>query len=300
MIEDKAAAAITEKEINETARKFYEAKISNDINEAGHYFSKLYRIATENSCLNRKLRSVLAGWEISEYDAEVFISEYFCKQAKNYDYTKNDNFVAFLLEFIWQSLNKKRKNDSKKPPSISLDEYLTDDDGNINSNALEKLGAENPFEEDETVIKVRSRLPALITCFYKHNKGKQASKTRYDYFRIFNTENIIECINSSGNTKYFNKAETYESTDRDFVRFITNSSYEKLDDLLSFEFKRFSEVLEDYTYEDKEITIPCEGKIISEYCYKSGKSEKRPTKENISQFRKKYENYFKEIWLKEV
>ncbi len=103
-------------------------------------------------------------------------------------------------------------------------------------------------------------------------------------------------IKESQHTRYFNKSEAYESTDKEFVRFIADTSYEKLDDILSMKYRNFSQVLEKYDYEDKEIDVPCDARIISEYFYKSGKSEQRTSASNISQFRKKYEEYFRTAW----
>ena len=51
-------------------------------------------------------------------------------------------------------------------------------------------------------------------------------------------------IYESGNTRFFNKKEAYESTDNDYIRFIADTDYEKLDDLINLRFRRISEVLE--------------------------------------------------------
>lgn len=272
-------SALTEDEINEYAHKYWKAKKSDDKSEIDYYKIILYSICISSSILNKKLKSKLAGFEIYDNDADDEIADYFDYQLKYFNYEKNDNFVAYMMTWLSKYESKKIKKEKER-----------------NEKQDENQGVDNPFINEMKRAEIRSRLPMLILNFYKHNSAKKATKARYEYFRVFNTENIIDFIKDSSNTRYFNESEAYESTDKDFVRFIAFTPYKKLGDIIAAEFKMFSDVLEHYDFKDKQIYIPCDSKIISEYFYKSLKYENRPSDANISQFRKKYKEYFREIW----
>ena len=279
---------ITEAEINEIAKKYWDAKKINDKNEMDNYKIRLYLICIGTNVLNRKMRAVLATWKIYDDEANDEIIDYFDDMFKYFNYEKNDSFVAYMLRYLPKYKAKKKKNE------FNYESFFYESEEEI----IEKvsIGSETPFENEEILHNVRTRIPLLVLNFYKHNGPKTATPARYNYFKVFNTENIIQLIDESGHTRYFNKAEAYESTDKEFVRFIADTSYEQFDDILSMKYRNFSDVLENYEYEDKEIDVPCDARIISEYFYKSGKSEQRTSASNISQFRTKYEEYFRTVW----
>lgn len=290
MLDSYKIAQMTEEEINEIAYKYWKAKSVNDKNEIKNYMASLYMISINSSVLNRKMKKILASWGLYEKEATDEKIDYFNDMLRYFNWDKNNNFIAFMLGYLPKYEAKKKKKQLDEPIE-SIYKSSGDEDDEI-----EELGRDESYLKEEKLQYIRSRFPSLISNFYKHNSAKTATKARYDYFRVFSTEKIIEMIKESQNIRYFNKAEAYESTDKEFVRFIANTSYEKIDDILSMKFKNFSDVLEKYDQEDKEIDVPCDANIISEYFYKSGKSEKRPSGANISQFRTKYEEYFRTVW----
>lgn len=295
MLNDAKIATITEDEINEIARKYYEAKVANDKNTMNYYTTDLYLIATKNSILNRKMKSKIRNNSKLNDDPDTYIHDYFTRQLKYFNYEKSNSFVAFMMQFINQPIRKEIHKNAKMPTE-SLDDNGVNDDGDSLLNKYETTTAYNPFEniDEENVYILRSILPSMINKFYEHNKGKQASDKKYMYFKVFNTEWIVEFVEKSGD-RYFNKAEAYESTDKDYIRFITYSDYESFDDILNFNYKKYSDILDEYNGEDKEVSIPCENKIISEYFFKTEKSETRPSEANVSIFRKKYMELLKTI-----
>lgn len=292
MIDDVTVSKMSEDEINMIAKKYSDARKSNKKNEENYYMSELYKITIGDSILNRKLRSIISAESKFKNDTDNYISDYFIENIKYYKYEKNDNFVSFMLMFIKQYLIK---NSQRMGKTISLEDMTTDEDGNINYRKIEKIGKDETYRYEELAMQIRAVLPTLITNFYKHLSTKSATKERYYYFRIFNTENIAALIYESGNTRFFNKKEAYESTDKDYIRFIADSDYEKLDDLINLRFRRISEVLEDSSAKNEKISFPVINKVIAEYWYKSGIGNSKPTVANVSDFRKKYSDYCRMI-----
>ena len=286
---DEAVYKISDEEITETAKKYYNARLAKDKSSQRHYFFELYKIAvTCSSPLSRKLRARVLQEEKFKNDADQLISEYFFEIIKYYAPEKNPNFSAFMLKFINQYMMKKSM---KLGTVFSLDEMLGGDDDAIDESKLAKVGTDEPFKDSESVMMMRTHLPTLITNFYKHLSTKSATKERYHYFRIFNTEYIAQMIYESGNTFYFNKTEAYESTDKGFVEYIASSDYQKLDDLIKIKFRLMSDVIGDYTGSAEKISFPIDQRIVAEYWVRSGIGEKKPTVANVSDFKKKYLEY---------
>lgn len=296
MINDNRYSNMTNDEINEIAKKYSDAKNSGDKNAVKHYYTELFRITIENTELNNKLKSQIYMNTMKnklKNDIDFIISGYAMKQIKYYHTEKNDNFSAYILKFFKQYLGKLAVKELKNGDyAESIEDMTTEEDGSINEKKLKEVGSNEFCNDEERALLIRQRIPTLITNFYKHTSKKEATKARYNYFRIFNTESIASLIYQSGNTRYFNKTEAYESTDKDYIKFISYSDYEKLDDLIFLKFKRYTDIFDNYPDAEKTIEkLPCEQKIVAEYLYKSGLGEKRPEVQSVSDFYNKYLKY---------
>lgn len=289
-MDDAGIIKLTEAEIDALAAKYSEAVTSGNNSERKFYISELFRIVTGNSILNRKLKAQFSAFRVPASDKDMIISDYFCDNIKYYDVEKNNSFTAFMLCFFKQYIIKvNRKN--RYTDSI---EDLADEDDNTSAVIPD---ASDPHNAAELKLELCARIPSLILGFYQHISSKAATKARFFYFRIFNTEEIAKLIDIIGTSKYFNKNEAYESTDKEYIKFISYSDYTQLDDLLILRYKHIADVIEDYPDKQKLIEMPCGNKIIAEYLYASGNAINRPTDQNISAFRTKYDEYLKACFI---
>ena len=288
MLDEVTIKKMTQDGINEIAGKYCEAKKNGDKNDEKSYLTDLCKITISDSELNRKLQAKIkinSRYQMMKNDVDYIISGYAMYQIRYYTAESNDNFVSFMLNFFNQYLFRYIQDELKNRGG---------DTSSIDENPIDYAGDEDYAQKEDRTLLLRSRVPTLITNFYGNLSKKQANKARYNYFRIFNTEFIAQLIIESGNTIYFNKTEAYESTDKNFVKFIAYSDYEKLDDLLDLRFRKYSDIFDDYPDEEKAIEeLPCEDKIVAEYLYKSELDNKRPTVANVSDMHQKYKDYRK-------
>ena len=156
---------------------------------------------------------------------------------------------------------------------------------------------EEIFVAEELVSNIETSLLSMVINFYKHNKGKSANETRYSYFRIFFTEKLIILLDECGINKSMNERECYENSDKDLVRFVSFSEYKELKDLLSLDFKKFSDVIDGYKDDSKLICVPFENEIIAEYRYKNALDKAKVSLSNVSQQRTVFEEQLRRIGL---
>ena len=309
--------------IDEIAKRYYDAKQNGNKGEERSLLGQLYllvlgkksliddgdwRIIDQSPLTRDLLGYLLDVWSINDTTkAYDILHEFFLKYLIKYDYKKDDSFCAYAnlyIEFYMLNDNKKIKrkieitNEDKTDPENEEIEYS--DPSEYGVGVIANDGSGNTIKDTidlkmEKEIELKSKLSSVIINFYKHNIGKAANEKRLSYYRIFFTEDIITLISESGHTKHFNKAETYESTDGGYVRFISFSGYDKLDDLLSLRYKKNSDVFENYSGEDKELSVPCEADVIVEYRFRSGLDKKRVTRSAVSQQKSSYTEQLRQI-----
>ncbi|WP_024861863.1 hypothetical protein [Ruminococcus flavefaciens] len=305
MINDEKNRNLSEDEINEIARKYSEAKKVGDKNLEKNYMVQLYNFLYAPTVLHKKLCKQLNASQDKLNHGDDELSDFFMEYVLKYDFEKNKDFVAYCCTYMDFYLKNKFKKQYKKINAKASQEKKTYNSEEVTNEGNEKKwkkreefgddikGFDTDNYEDtddsyanfEIMYIVRTRLPSVIINFYKHNIGKAANEKRLSYYRIFFTEDIITLISESGHTKYFNKSETYECSDKNYVKFISYSKYDKLEDILSLRYKKYSDVFENYSGNDKELKVPCEEKVISEYRFRSGldKKKKPVSKEAVSQ-----------------
>jgi hypothetical protein len=102
-------------------------------------------------------------------------------------------------------------------------------------------------------------------------------------------------LNEFGSTDFIsNKAEAYECSDGELVRFVSFSEYANIDDILKIRFKKYSDIMDDYN-EDKRISVPFENVVICKYRYKAGLDAKEVSSANISIQKENYKKFIDEI-----
>lgn len=305
-----------EKQINELAIDYYYARIDGNKSKTTRLFNDIYRLiyAKGTSPYKKAFKKIYEKNLIEDFDS--IVADALLDALPKYEYMKTDGdlqenkYLFFPMFMKWLNFKcldrideKKRwgeygyieigkgsddkplPNNGPKENIIPIDS-LDDIEKNVEASSYEELIEKT--ERNLSRITVRERLPFVVLSFYEHNKGKSASEKRLSYFKIFVTETMIDIITESRNIDHFNKNEAYECSDRDYVRFISYSKYENLEDLLRLKFKRFSDVIEDYSGEDRVLEVPCENKVIIEYRFKNGLDEERTSEPNVTQQKNKY------------
>lgn len=299
MLSNEKTIDISESEINEIARKYSEAKKNKSDSDEKNYKLQLYLIITTVSVLYKKLYSAFKEKKHLESDDSIKQTiEAFCwKPLNDYDYEKNNNFCAYMLTYAnyyqldalgaeWNvsSLDKPISSPDDSESGKSLNDFIPDEESDI---------------EEMTDINLRNklmwiRISSLVIGFYEHFQDKEANPTKLSYFRIFVTETYIEYIKEPYDLKNINCAEAYASTDKQYVRFISFSEYERFEDILSLKYKKYSDVIANYPGKDKELKVPCQNRVIAEYRFYSGLDEKRVSDSAISLQRSSYKEKLKE------
>lgn len=273
------------KRIDILGKEYYYAE-----NETGKktLFFKLYGeiIKPENS-IYRKLCSLIKKADISTDSVYDWIEDILPK----YNYENDDSIYTFLIVMFKYKIMDVRK----KGKDISINEK--NDEGKEIEVASDEKNPEEIFVAEELVSNIETSLLSVVINFYKHNKGKSANETRYSYFRIFFTEKLIILLDECGINKYMNERECYENSDKDLVRFVSFSEYKELKDLLSLDFKKFSDVIDGYKDDSKLICVPFENEIIAEYRYKNALDKAKVSLSNVSQQRTVFEEQLRRIGL---
>ncbi len=304
-----ATRAEIEKKANQLAAEFCEAKKCGNTAQKNIAWAKLYRLLMGNDGSN-PVNDILNS-KINKYKAHNSnLSDFIVDNIMKYDYDRNNNFCAFLyqnFEYYLKDYTKKeyvsrtnKQTGEKEKEFRNITRY--DENGEPVFDNIENLisNPETESAEKEKAAAVRISLLSVITQFYSHNKGKSANSQRLSYFRIFFTENLIILIQDTNSLKGFNRTEAYSNSDQSFVRFISRSDYDKIEDLLTLDFKFYSEIMKACEKEDKQISLPCENIVIQQYRYQNGMDEKEVSLSNITQQRKKYAEALKEILQEEL
>ncbi len=286
MLDERDIAKLTEDEINAVAVKYDSARKAGRRNEANHYVTDLYRIVTGRSILHKKIAGYFSSWTVTANEKDTDIShDYFVYSLKYYDSDKNDNYCAFMMKYLrFFMLDKYKGKKLELLRTESLDKEAGDDisDGEKNMETEREI-AQPSFEDEVDMNAALSRLPSLVLGFYRHFSGLQANPVRYSYFKIFNTESVISLIEDHVQPEVFNKAETMASIDMGYVQFISTSEVESPQDLRRLKYRTYGEVLEKTTKPEEFLKVPCEGKVIAEYRYKSGLDPKRVSDSAVTQ-----------------
>lgn len=294
--------------INKLAKEFYDAKFESNKSKRDIAWAELYRIIvySKDSITHRTLVNYLKKYKSDE----TKLSDLFNSLLMDYNPEKNIKFCSYLnIYFNYKLLDEVKKDyirrkdpktgETKIIPRIQ-EQSAEDSDLDIGDTGKFQPSPDEEFEKDRTEKNATKQmaivLMSMIVQFHVHSKGIRDNKQRLSYFRIFFTENLISLIQETGKTVNFNKTEAYDCSDRSFVRFISYTEYKSIDDLAWLKFKRYSEVLEGFKLEDKEISVPCEGKIIQSYRFKTGLDKRKVSESNISQFREKYRAILQELW----
>ena len=227
------------------------------------------------------------------------------ENGKNKEYLFFPYYMNALEMCCKEKCRKKKSKESHEVISIDYDPS-ENETGEHNTEffsepADEKAHTIKELETKYSKEAFRKRLPSVVLSFYIHNKGRSASELKLSYFRIFVTNDIIECIIESNNTDYFNKTEAYECTDKEFVRYISFLKYLSLDELKNLRdlenIKKKSDLFPDEKKGcDIPVKIPCEGKVIAEYRYKAKIDLRRITDQNILDYKNKYKKALKIIF----
>ena len=267
-------------ELNALANEYYIAKNQNNGNDEKRLYRELlFKINivlgdmiynSENS--NARIEAIDKGIDVS---------------IRDYVPGKGKVFTSYLYEQIKFKGMDEGKRERKRVPS--------DDESDIIVNIPDNADVSEAAGSDYIRSEIRIKLPTLITRFYEHNGSGKYSEIRHSYFKIFYTENIICLIASTNSTEGFNKAEAYECSDQELVRFVSFSNYISLDDLVYLKLKKRSDVLPDNSEDGLVIDLMAkepkfQNDVIIEYRFVSKLDKKRVSSPNITQYRNRYEN----------
>lgn len=268
-------------------KKYFYAQNKSEKKEL--FFQLYLEIINPKNSIYRKLCSLLKKYDMSIdsiYDwAEDIIPKY--------NYENRESIYTFLIDWFKFKIRDVRK----KGKAVSINE---DNDEGKETEIEDNDNNNNPEEmliADELVNSIETTLISVVINFYKHNKGKSANETRYSYFRIFFTEKLIILLDECGINKSMNERECYENSDKDLVRFVSFSDYKELKDLLSLDFKKFSDVIDGYKDDSKLICVPFENEIIAEYRFKNTLDKVKVSSPNVSQQRTVFEEQLRRIGL---
>lgn len=268
-------------------KKYFYAQNKSEKKEL--FFQLYLEIINSENSIYRKLCSLLKNADISVDTIYDWADDMIPK----YNYENNKSIYTFLIDWFKFKIRDVRK----KGNAISINEENDEgkeieiEDNDNNNNPEEMLIA------DESLNRIETTLLSVVINFYKHNKGKSANETRYSYFRIFFTEKLIILLYECGINKSMNERECYENSDKDLVRFVSFSEYKELKDLLSLDFKKFSDVIDGYKDDSKLICVPFENEIIAEYRFKNTLDKVKVSLPNVSQQRTVFEEQLRRIGL---
>jgi len=294
--------------VNELAVEYYHAKKNKDKPAELRFSSELIRCITKNkdSSPYKKTISKISRYGLLQEKDDIITDALFKSMVKykpvlTYENgeTKEYPFFPYYMSILKYCCIEKCKKDKELYNSISLDYDPSENEtGEHNTEAFAELADEDAdtikkLETKNTKEVVRKRLPSVVLSFYIHNKGRSASDIKLSYFRIFVTNDIMDCIIDSNDTAYFNKTEAYECTDKEFVRYISFLKYFSLDELKKLRDaenrKKKSDLFPDEKKDrDMPVSIPCEGRVIAEYRYKANFDEIRTSNPNIQDHKKSY------------
>lgn len=284
--------------IDRLGKEYYYAKKEGRTEATKLRFELLNEAIVKKNSLNKKLYEVIRKNRLDESDMYDFCEDLIPK----YDYEKCDSVYAYLIQYFrYEVSNKKRKMSREKLFDPTSEEYAAVIESDDRYGERDDLMNESPdnilinrLSQKEKEKNVYVTLLSLVISFNEHNKGLKANPVRQSYYRIFFTERLIAFIRRVQIPEYINKRETYENSDKAFVRFVSYSDYKCLEDILDIKYKMFSEVIEDYSKKDKRIELPVENEIIVSYRVKCGLDSKAVSSSNVTQQRNHFDEAFRE------
>lgn len=310
--------AITEKmikeqeEINAAVNDYLDSQNSGDkvrkIKTANFMYSKIY---DKNGLLYTSIYKNLHNYKVVKHNSEE--NDEMIKMILNdllvdYKAEANENFCAYIntyakfkiLDLIKSKYSHYKDETGNAVPLWRDVTYPKGGNDNQKTSFFDNLSSdENVEEKIELKASVRLTLIYLLINMNKHLKAKALNDIKISYYKIFFTEYMIQFISESKNMDYFNNAEIYENSDKAFVKFISYSEYKSVEDLLNIQFKKFSDVIDDYKDKEKLIDVPCENEIITTYRFKNGLDEKKVANANVTLQRNAFKEKFIEIYKSE-
>lgn len=311
--------------INSKAEKYYNAKISQNEAQMKTAFNEIVlKIYEPNRISNSMIKKFIdynnvfgngyCGYDRSDAlnDAVLFIGEHI----KEYDFSKNSNFTAWILTTLHYKLNNldskqrtqkgTKETDGSKGRLISsrTNNTIYDSKGNEQSlfDNMEDTSDYYSGIESRDVKEIntenRIKLLSIITLF-NTRKGRSANPVRLSYYRIFVTESITKDIRENNTTKIYefaNKNELMQAIDAGYLRFVAFTDMNVIEDIITMKIKKYKDIIENGN--DKEIALNREPQVIIAYREYAELDNKEVTTANVSRFIKLYKKEIESIFRK--
>jgi DNA-directed RNA polymerase specialized sigma24 family protein len=282
----------------------------NEINKLAELYA-----SNKNDCERRKIRDEMANILYKNQskvyikndndDKYSLISDAFISALQNFKSDKGATFYTYFMS----ALENKQKDLLNKKSKISRHEiFETDYNAKKEEDATSNISVDNFYniknsesdiyavqvpDEEATDTLIATELAIkhmnLIINFYEFNRGKKANQVRYDYYKMFYTDNIGNAVRSEDCLKTFIIIEdkVQETMNLNFQDFYTKEPVRSLTALKKVKYKKHCEVVTGEA--SKELENPLPNNVFLEYYNQvNGIATSLPT---VSQQKKAYKEY---------